>query len=106
MRLESSVKAEGRQGVRNLRVQTGSKAGKLCSGCSGSSNHNPTGAGALRVRSGVRAGGRGLNHNQAVQCLRVQTGSKAGKLCSGCSGSSNHNQTVARRPASGAARVR
>jgi hypothetical protein len=44
----------------------------------------------LKVRTSIKAGGMGLNHNQTlVRGLKVRTGTKAGAL-------NNHNQTLVR----------
>jgi hypothetical protein len=44
----------------------------------------------MRSKTGVKAGGVNLNHNQAVRGLRVRSNVKAGRL------SANHKQAVAR----------
>lgn len=62
-----------------LRVKSGVKAGGT------QLNHNQS---ALRVKSGLKAGGVGLNHNKSV--LRVKSGVKAGAI------STNHNQSLLR----------
>ena len=62
-------------------VRSGTKAGGPVL------NHNQTKG--VRVRSGVKAGGWNLNHNQA-KGVRVRSGVKAG------SAKLNHNQAIAR----------
>jgi hypothetical protein len=54
-----------------MKVRTGIKAGGL------SVNHNEA-QGGLKVHTGIKAGGFGLNHNEAQGGLKVQTGIKAG----------------------------
>ena len=74
LRVKSNVKAGAltrnhNQTVKGLRVKSSVKAGwkGLCTGCStGGSNHNQTIARAIRVKSGVKAGGYNRQHNQAV----------------------------------------
>jgi hypothetical protein len=42
----------------------------------------------MKVKSSVKAGAQGTQHNQTVKGLRVKAGVKAGRIVS------NHNQTV------------
>jgi hypothetical protein len=42
----------------------------------------------MKVKTGVKAGGRSLNHNEAQGGLKVQTGVKAGGI------SLNHNEAL------------
>ena len=46
----------------------------------------------MKVKSSVKAGGQGTQHNQTVKGLRVKSGVKAGVKAGRIV--SNHNQTV------------
>src|SRR5271157_1486746 len=66
-----------------MKVKTGIKAGGI------SLNHNEA-QGGLKVKTGIKAGGVQLNHNEAQGGLKVKTGIKAGGI------QLNHNEALAR----------
>jgi hypothetical protein len=54
--------ARQKQGETTMKIKTNVKAGAACAGCT-YYNHNET----LAVRSSVKAGGIGLNHNESFR---------------------------------------